>query len=267
MDIDASPETLLSSLSDLNAALADALAFLTPLLAAPLGDTLHDLHPLDRAKLYIAVCSAIDTITFVFLRTQGINPRDHPVMQELERIKLYVAKVKSVEGSDKSQNAWRIDKAAAGRFIRAGLAGNEEVRKKSALEGGDEGQDAEDAEGDEGEGEDAGEDEDSSDSSGEEKDEVVGFLEKVLSRTDDSSVPPPVSSLSTSTSISASNSTTPAPATPATPTPAADDAIEIEDDEPRATETGKGTGRKKPRIDPFTGEVDTAEKEKKKRVR
>ncbi|KAJ3336605.1 hypothetical protein HDU93_002528 [Gonapodya sp. JEL0774] len=170
MDVDIDSDTLLENLETFNAALADVLAFLNPLLTSPLQDTLANLQPLDRAKLNISIASAIDTLVFIYLRTQGINPKEHPVIKELERIKLYVGKVKAVEGTDKA--TWRLDKEAANRFIRAGLPSKATLDKTTA----DIASGAEDGEDERNELSREENDE------GDEEDEAAGFLERVLSK-------------------------------------------------------------------------------------
>ncbi|KAH0621849.1 hypothetical protein JD844_023517 [Phrynosoma platyrhinos] len=54
----------------------------------------------------------------VYLATQGINPKEHPVKQELERIRTYMNRVKEI--TDKKKAA-KLDKGAASRFVRNAL--------------------------------------------------------------------------------------------------------------------------------------------------
>ncbi len=44
----------------------------------------------------------------MYLKTQGIPPNNHPVRQELDRVRLYVKKIKMLSGekSKESEGAW-----------------------------------------------------------------------------------------------------------------------------------------------------------------
>lgn len=61
-------------------------------------------------------------LTAVYLNTSGIDPRQHPVKNELDRVKEYMKKIKeSVAKANEEKNPQKLDKAAANRFIKAGL--------------------------------------------------------------------------------------------------------------------------------------------------
>ncbi|XP_008336189.2 nuclear nucleic acid-binding protein C1D-like, partial [Cynoglossus semilaevis] len=64
----------------------------------------------------------------VYLVTQGVNPREHGIKQELERIRTYMNRVKEI--SDKKKAA-RLDKGAASRFLRNALYDPEEKESKT----------------------------------------------------------------------------------------------------------------------------------------
>uniref|UniRef100_A0A3Q4M194 Nuclear nucleic acid-binding protein C1D n=1 Tax=Neolamprologus brichardi TaxID=32507 RepID=A0A3Q4M194_NEOBR len=67
----------------------------------------------------------------VYLVTQGINPREHGIKQELERIRTYMNKVKEITEKKK---AARLDKGAAARFVRSALydPDDKDSKKKAA---------------------------------------------------------------------------------------------------------------------------------------
>lgn len=109
------PSSLSSStaLPDLLATLSDRLAetemsvdFLLN-SAIPLTEQIESFPLLDRAKFCVTLNYAIDSIIFCstlssltdpgYLRAKGANFKDHPVMKELERVKIYIRKLNSAE--------------------------------------------------------------------------------------------------------------------------------------------------------------------------
>ena len=126
---------LLEQLDDEVDDLEDALA---PILKAGLADTASKLPLLDKAKLYVLVTYAVESMLFckhtfempfnslansfsAYLRLHGVNAREHPVFVELTRVKQYFDKIKRAENPVDQKPGMVIDKSAAHRFIRAGL--------------------------------------------------------------------------------------------------------------------------------------------------
>ncbi|KAL9099890.1 MAG: hypothetical protein Q9163_004665 [Psora crenata] len=95
---------------------------LTPLLDGPLSETTAKLPLLDKAQLYVLVTYAIESILFSYLRLNGIQAKEHPVFQELSRVKIYFEKIKAAESSGSAPKQ-QLDKAAAGRFVKHALVG------------------------------------------------------------------------------------------------------------------------------------------------
>jgi len=60
-----------------------------------------------------------------YLRLNGVNAKEHPVFRELTRVKQYFEKTKRAESVGTNKGSMALDKAAAGRFIKHALAGNE----------------------------------------------------------------------------------------------------------------------------------------------
>jgi exosome complex protein LRP1 len=56
-----------------------------------------------------------------YLRLNGVKAREHPVFQELTRVKQYFDKIKAAETPVEKRENMSIDKQAAARFIKAGL--------------------------------------------------------------------------------------------------------------------------------------------------
>lgn len=128
---------LLSLLEQLDDDIDDLEDAIAPFVAQSLADAGPKLPLLDKAKLYVLVTYAIESMLFcgskyhlrvsmltptAYLRLQGVNAREHPVFQELTRVKQYFDKIKAAEApADKADNKQVLNTAAAARFIKAGL--------------------------------------------------------------------------------------------------------------------------------------------------
>ncbi|KAJ7409772.1 Nuclear nucleic acid-binding protein C1D [Willisornis vidua] len=105
------------------------------------SELLQKLDPLEQAKLDLVSVYTLNSMFWgeyvvggkVYLATQGINPKEHPVKQELERIRTYMNKVKEITDKKKAS---RLDKGAASRFVKNALwepnAENEHTSKTPA---------------------------------------------------------------------------------------------------------------------------------------
>ncbi|EPQ28973.1 uncharacterized protein PFL1_03263 [Pseudozyma flocculosa PF-1] len=80
---------------------------------------------LDSARLQVSLAYVVLDLVWIYLKAKGINASSHPVMAELERVKGYFGKIKAVQSRDTDEAHMRLDKSAAGRFIRAALSGND----------------------------------------------------------------------------------------------------------------------------------------------
>ena len=76
------------------------------------------LDPLLKAKVELTKAYAINSLFWIYLKTKGVDPRDHPIKGEISRLKTYAERVKQIE--DK-QKAMKLDKNAAKRFVRSAL--------------------------------------------------------------------------------------------------------------------------------------------------
>ncbi|KAL9120409.1 MAG: hypothetical protein Q9187_003032 [Circinaria calcarea] len=102
--------------------LEDALGLL---LGGALSDAAGKLPLLDRAKLYVLVTYAIESLLFSYIRLNGVNAKEHPVFRELTRVKQYFEKIKKVEFGGQKRENLSLNKPTAARFIKHALAGNE----------------------------------------------------------------------------------------------------------------------------------------------
>ena len=94
-----SKESLHELLDTLSSRLAETESSLSILFDGPtsLSEVVESLPVLDRAKFFVTLAYAIDSLIFCYLRTKGASFKDHPVMQELERVKTYIRKANSAE--------------------------------------------------------------------------------------------------------------------------------------------------------------------------
>jgi len=127
----------MSLLETLDDEIDDLEESLQPLLKTALSDSASKLPLLDKAKLYVLVTYAIESMLFcksassifgtclitfpAYLRLNGVKAREHPVFKELTRVKQYFDKIKAIETP--VERTMAVDKAAAARFIKAGLVG------------------------------------------------------------------------------------------------------------------------------------------------
>ncbi|KZT08565.1 uncharacterized protein LAESUDRAFT_648791 [Laetiporus sulphureus 93-53] len=104
----------------LNDALDDLEAKLEPLLAQSLPETVVGLERIQQAKLQVALPYLVYDLIFIYLKTKGVEPKTHPVVEELARIRQYFDKIKDAENPAKRTT--EVDKAAANRFIKHAIA-------------------------------------------------------------------------------------------------------------------------------------------------
>uniref|UniRef100_A0A6J0UAP5 Nuclear nucleic acid-binding protein C1D n=2 Tax=Pogona vitticeps TaxID=103695 RepID=A0A6J0UAP5_9SAUR len=91
---------------------------LKTMMSVSRSELLQKLDPLEQAKLDLVSAYTLNSMFWVYLATQGINPKEHPVKQELERIRTYMNRVKEIADRKK---AAKLDKGAASRFVRSAL--------------------------------------------------------------------------------------------------------------------------------------------------
>ncbi|KAJ8248045.1 hypothetical protein GJAV_G00237590 [Gymnothorax javanicus] len=96
-------------------------------------ELLQKLDPLEQAKLDLMSAYALNSLFWIYLVTQGMNPKDHGIKLELERIRTYMNKVKEITDRKK---AARLDKGAASRFVRNALWESEGEKQKTDADDG-----------------------------------------------------------------------------------------------------------------------------------
>ncbi|EKV16625.1 Exosome-associated family protein [Penicillium digitatum] len=118
------PTYLLPLLEQLDDNVDDLEDVLQPLLARTILKSSNKLPVMDKAKLHVLITYTLESLIFSYLRLHGVNAKQHPVFRELTRVKQYFEKIKVLE-TEPEERPMTLDKAAAGRFIKHGLSGND----------------------------------------------------------------------------------------------------------------------------------------------
>uniref|UniRef100_UPI00398EDC3F nuclear nucleic acid-binding protein C1D isoform X2 n=1 Tax=Pristiophorus japonicus TaxID=55135 RepID=UPI00398EDC3F len=77
------PTEIHESLVGFEESVKSADGMLKSLMSVPRSELLQKLDPLEQAKLDLASAYALNSMFWIYLVTQGINPKEHPVKQEL----------------------------------------------------------------------------------------------------------------------------------------------------------------------------------------
>ncbi|KAJ3272651.1 DNA-binding protein c1d [Terramyces sp. JEL0728] len=102
----------------LESKLTTVLQILEPLFQVPIEEHFEKLNPNHKASLLVTLSFAINTLTFVYLKIQGVNPKSHRVKQELARCKTYFDKLSFFKNEEP---ALKVDQPAAKRFVANAL--------------------------------------------------------------------------------------------------------------------------------------------------
>ncbi|KAL4862923.1 Sas10/Utp3/C1D family-domain-containing protein [Aspergillus spectabilis] len=97
---------------------------LAPIFESTVIETSKKLRVLDKAKFHVLLTYTLESLIYSYLRIRGVEAKEHPVFRELTRVKQYSEKIKLLE-AEPEKRSMVLDKQAAGRFIKHGLAGNE----------------------------------------------------------------------------------------------------------------------------------------------
>lgn len=117
------PSELKEHLGTFDSAISELETMLQPLLSTPRSDVVAKLGPLDSAKLDLVGVYSLNSLFWMYLNVCGVNPKEHAVKGELERIRLYMGRIKEAQ-DELSKPRQRIDKEAVGRFVKRNLPRN-----------------------------------------------------------------------------------------------------------------------------------------------
>ncbi|RLM60738.1 nuclear nucleic acid-binding protein C1D [Panicum miliaceum] len=120
------PPSVVSAAEDTLAAAESVGDHLSQLLAAAAEDpdAVAELPPLLRARAFLAVAQAATSLLAVRLRCSGIDPDEHPIRKEFERLSLWQEKLDRFEDWDKAplHPTTTLNTQAAARFIGHSLS-------------------------------------------------------------------------------------------------------------------------------------------------
>eukprot|EP01129_Flabellula_baltica_P007934 TRINITY_DN3120_c0_g1_i1.p1 TRINITY_DN3120_c0_g1~~TRINITY_DN3120_c0_g1_i1.p1 ORF type:complete len:146 (-),score=45.65 TRINITY_DN3120_c0_g1_i1:2-439(-) len=122
------PKGTLQSASQLATQIGKIEKLLNPILNRDINDIHDSISPLESAKLNVMLAYTVNALYFMYLQTQGIPTEDHPINQEIERVKEYMKKLAEIANPPKPN---RIDKEAAERFIKHNLSAPQKRDKPS----------------------------------------------------------------------------------------------------------------------------------------
>lgn len=104
-----------------NAALTAVEEHLEPLFAKHPADIGRKLSPLENAELSVTLAYSVASLYFCHLLTQGVDPSEHPIRQELDRIQMYFKKLRTTADEVAAKTAEsqriRVDAEAARRIV------------------------------------------------------------------------------------------------------------------------------------------------------
>ena len=133
------PEDVKSQLERFEAAVSSVETGLAPILALDRRELEAALTPLERAKVHVSMANAVSTLFSMYLKAVGLDPADHAVKRELERVALYRTKLDKATAAERraAGKAARsaVDAAAAGRMVEHALGAG---RDEGASEGEEE---------------------------------------------------------------------------------------------------------------------------------
>ena len=99
----------LSTFENSTGAVDEMLKTMTPVSR---NELLQKLDPPEQAKVDLVSAYSLNSMFWVYLATQGVNPKEHPVKQELERISVYTNRVKEITDKKKAGD---LDRGVASR--------------------------------------------------------------------------------------------------------------------------------------------------------
>lgn len=130
------PESVMEAVKRTSSNIDEVQANLDELLSYCDAETLSALEPLERARTLLLIAKTTTTLFALRLRCKGVDPDDHPVKKELERLSLYQEKVQRCVDLNKAplRPSATINPQAAARFIEHSLPDLSSEQKQSMRE-------------------------------------------------------------------------------------------------------------------------------------
>ena len=117
------PEDVKSQLERFEAAVASVETGLAPILALDRRELEAALTPLERAKVHVSMANAVSTLFSMYLKAVGLDPADHAVKRELERVALYRTKLDTATAAERRAAAGTNATDINGTVTRRALLG------------------------------------------------------------------------------------------------------------------------------------------------
>jgi len=138
-DDDDYPSEINGDLKWFNEKVEDVEATMKPLLGTSRNELVREMDSMEMIKIDLATSFTVNSLFWSYLVLQGVDPKTHPIKQELDRVQSYMAKVKEIEDKKKAP---RLVKDAAKRFVRNAMFDlNEKNQQKRAAAANDENDD------------------------------------------------------------------------------------------------------------------------------
>lgn len=112
------PSELTVPVSDFHEALTQLNGHLDPWLAVSPEELKSDLEPLAQAKIDLVSAFALNSLVWMWMRTQGQDPKESEVKTELDRVKSCMVRLKEIQ--DRSKRP-AINLPAVKRMVNSGL--------------------------------------------------------------------------------------------------------------------------------------------------
>ncbi|KAI9639439.1 Sas10/Utp3/C1D family-domain-containing protein [Dioszegia hungarica] len=117
---------------ELESSLAELETALSPLFKQEWAAQMDGLDPLERAKMDVMIAYTIVDLIWIYLKMKGVDPAKHEVSSELERVRTYYGKIRSIENPEDDSRKYKLDTQAAGRFIAHGIPRNQRVAQPAS---------------------------------------------------------------------------------------------------------------------------------------
>lgn len=115
---------LVANIQNLDCSIAD----IETLLESRMDVDYNSLSGEDKIKHDLLIAFALNSLYWMYLRMDGVDPITHNIKRELDRIKTTMDMAK---GAMAKKNMLRVDKGAAGRFIDHALWTPEDKKRRS----------------------------------------------------------------------------------------------------------------------------------------
>merc|ERR1712212_490717 len=95
------------------------------------NELVREMSSMEMIKIDLATAFTVNSLFWSYLVLQGVDPKTHPIKQELDRVQSYMAKIKEIEDKKKAP---RLAKDAAKRFVRNAMFDLKEKNSQRAKE-------------------------------------------------------------------------------------------------------------------------------------